>query len=290
MSLLCSSGVVKWSSEANRCAWIASQATNDVITKLVIGSCEAIRLKKVKKVRNFIFQRKMFYLCGKFNDLMEESNILIQNKLVMENRRNFIKKSVVGAVGLTWGGALRGYSATGSGWLAGVRSRDNKKYKYVKGENIYPTTPYGPLSAGLSTGGTAFIPADGTGESVIFTRIWNEAYMFPGFEMNRLPVSISKGLGGCRDLTAVDWNHDGIQDFVVSERTGFLFLYEQVLRDGGVFIEERETIRDYKTGHAFNIQFYHPEFGYEDDLGGYTSIGFDNYLFPAHYPAREGRH
>ena len=205
------------------------------------------------------------------------------------SRRDFIKKTGAGAVGLTIGGSLPGFSISGIADAKDRTNEDDKKYKYVKGEKLFPTTPYGPLSAGLPCSGTAFFPANGTGESVIFTRIWDEAYMFPGFEMKHPPVSVSKGLGGCRGITAVDWNHDGIQDFVVTERTGFLFLYEQVLKDGKVFIEERETIRDYKTGHAFNIQFYHPELGYEDDLGGYTSIGFANYLYPAHYPARKER-
>jgi len=224
----------------------------------------------------------------------------------MNNRRDFLKKAGAGALGLTIGGVLPGFCVSVPGRLAGVNGisplanarltganvhihAEDKKFKYVKGGKIFPTTPYGPLSAGLPNAGTAFMPADGTGESVIFTRIWDEAYMYPGFEMNRPPVRISNGLGGCRGLTPVDWNHDGIEDFVVTERTGFLFLYEQVVKEGRILIEERETIRDHQTGHVFNIQFYHPEFGYEDDLGGYTSIGFANYLFPAHYPARAGR-
>ena len=210
----------------------------------------------------------------------------------MNHRRNFIKKTGIGAVGLAMGGFFSPFGASAHSRTAGANGLiriDHKKYKYLKDGKIFPTTPYGPLSAGLPNAGTAFMPADGTGESVVFTRIWDEAYMYPGFEMKHLPVSISKGLGGCRGLAAVDWNHDGVEDFVVTERTGFLFLYEQMFKDGKINIAERDIIRDYKTGHVFNIQFHHPELNYEDDLGGYTSIGFSNYLFPAYYPARKGR-
>jgi len=210
----------------------------------------------------------------------------------MDNRRDFIKKAGAGAVGLSICGVFPDFKAFDGSRIVCADDHidaENKKYKYVKGEKIFPTTPYGPLSAGWTCDGTVFIPAEGTGESIVFTRIWDEAYLYPGFEMKHPPVRISQGLGGCRGITAVDWNHDGTEDFIVTERTGYLYLYEQVHKDGRVFMESRDAIKDYKTGHLFNIQFYHPEFGYADDLSGYVDIDFFNYLYPAHYPANEGR-
>jgi len=166
---------------------------------------------------------------------------------------------------------------------------DGRQYKYVKGEKFAAATPYGPVSAGMTCTGTAFAPPGAKKEAAVFTRIWDEAYMFPDFDMTGKPVALTKGLNQCNGVAAVDWNRDGNEDFIISDSMGFLWLYEQVVKDGGVFFENRGHLRDYKTGHIFNIPFHHPEYGYIDDLDGYVSLAFFNYLYPAHYPGRPGR-
>ena len=167
---------------------------------------------------------------------------------------------------------------------------ENKNYRYKKGEKLFVKTPYGPVSAGMTCTGTTFTPAGTDKEAAVFTRIWDEAYMFPNFDMTQKPVVLTNGLQHCNGIAAVDWNHDGAEDFVISNNTGFLWLYEQVAKeDGGIFFENRGHIKDYKTGHVFNLPFYHHEYGYVDDLDGYISIAFFNYLYPAYYPGRQGR-
>jgi len=137
-----------------------------------------------------------------------------------------------------------------------------KKYKYMHGEKFYPITPRGPVSAGWVCSGSAFTPIGETEEAAVFTRIWDEAYMYPGFDMGKPAVRITEGLGGCCGITAADWNRDGRDDFIITNRTGYINLFEQVRDERGVMLENRGIVRDYKTGNVFNIQFYHAELGY----------------------------
>ncbi|MCL2517032.1 MAG: hypothetical protein FWF15_00585 [Oscillospiraceae bacterium] len=162
--------------------------------------------------------------------------------------------------------------------------------KYKKGEKILVKTPYGPICAGMTCTGTTFTPAGADKEACVFTRIWDQAYMYPNFDMTQKPIVLTDDLYSCNGITAVDWNHDGVEDFVISSSTALLWLYEQTVKeDGSIFLENRGLIKDYKTGYNFNIPFYHREYGYIDDLSGYVSLAFFNYTFPAHYPGRRGR-
>jgi hypothetical protein len=164
----------------------------------------------------------------------------------------------------------------------------DKRYTLAFGEKQFPRSPRGPVSAGWCSGGCAFRPADGDPDAIVFTRIWDEAYLYPAGDVRANPLKLTEGLGDCRAITAADWNHDGVEDFVLSSRNGFLFLFEQVLTPDGIRLVQREILRDCRTGHVFNIEFLHPVLGRLDSLGGYVSLAFHNYLYPAHYPGAGG--
>jgi len=105
-----------------------------------------------------------------------------------------------------------------------------KNIKYKKGEKFLVKTPYGPVCAGMTCMGTTFTPAGSDKEAAVFTRLWDEAYMYPNFDMTQKPILITNGLRGANGITTADWNHDGIDDFVISSHTGFLWLYEQTIK------------------------------------------------------------
>ena len=87
-------------------------------------------------------------------------------------------------------------------------------------------------------------------------------------------------LGG---LTGADWNYDGIDDLIVTDRNGFISYLERKGEYPNISFEDKGFLRDDEKGLYFNVPWDNPNLKEMDCLGGYVDVGFFNYLYPIKY-------
>jgi hypothetical protein len=162
-------------------------------------------------------------------------------------------------------------------------------YEISLGEKRVIKTPKGNISAGMCCGACLVKMMDTGRHGFLFSRFWSTVYLYPDCDMTAEPLPVGEGFGGAHAIAAADWNHDGVEDLIVTDRNGFLFLFEQVMTDDGPRFVRRETVCDAVNGLPVNLEYLHPIQGTIDAEGGYTSPAFFNYLYPAVYPDDEGR-
>lgn len=161
-------------------------------------------------------------------------------------------------------------------------------YNISLGEKHVIKTPTGNVSAGMCCGACTVKMMDSEKTGFLFSRFWSTVYLYPDCDMTAEPVPVGEGFGGAHAIAAADWNHDGVEDLIVTDRNGFLYFFEQIMTDEGPRFVRREIIRDAESALPFNLEFNHHVFGGIHSLGGYTSPAFFNYLYPAVYPNDEG--
>lgn len=156
------------------------------------------------------------------------------------------------------------------------------------GKKIPIRTERGPISFGLVLTGSIVNWSQEQAKDLLISRIWSGIYLYPteqllDKELDTEPKLVCKNKFVPTMGIPVDWNQDGEDDLIVSDRHGFLYLFERKGDYPDVSFEYVGRVRDNRSGLIFNIPDDHPEHK-TGDGGGYIDPLFYNYLFPMVYP------
>lgn len=163
-----------------------------------------------------------------------------------------------------------------------------QKHAVQFGEQIPIRTERGPISFGLVVSGALVNWSDKQAKDLLLGRIWSGIYLYPtgqlqDGELENAPKQVCKHTVAPTMGIPVDWNRDGEDDLIVSDRHGFLYLYERKGTYPDLSFEYVETIRDCRTGLLLNIPHDNPNH-LTGDQGGYVDPLFFNYIYPMVYP------
>ncbi|WP_135557024.1 FG-GAP repeat domain-containing protein [Paenibacillus cymbidii] len=161
------------------------------------------------------------------------------------------------------------------------------------GEKIPIRTPHGPISFGLTMAGAIIPGTGGQGKRLLLSRIWEGIFDYAteellDGELQGEPTLAFEAKSKEQLFGLADWNHDGREDAVVSERYGFLHLLERRPDDARVAFDYAGVIVDRDSGLPFNLPYDNPNY-LTDALAGYTDPYFYNYAYPIAYPNRHRR-
>ncbi|TNJ63990.1 VCBS repeat-containing protein [Paenibacillus hemerocallicola] len=156
------------------------------------------------------------------------------------------------------------------------------------GEPIPIKTEYGPVAFGLVMAGAIVNWSDGRANDLLLSRIWTGIYLYPTDqlhedELNTPPKLVCKNKFVPTMGIPADWNRDGEDDLIVSDRHGFLYLFKRKGTYPDVMFEYAETVRDSRSGLLLNIPHDNP-YHKSGDGGGYVDPLFYNYIYPMVYP------
>lgn len=156
------------------------------------------------------------------------------------------------------------------------------------GEQIPIRTESGPISFGLVMSGSIVNWSDKQAKDLLLGRIWSGIYLYPtsqlrDHELEQTPKQVCKNSFAPTMGIPADWNKDGEDDLIVSDRHGFLYLFERKGTYPDLSFEYVETIKDCRTGLLFNLPHDNPNH-LTGDQGGYVDPLFFNYIYPMVYP------
>lgn len=170
------------------------------------------------------------------------------------------------------------------------------RHTWTLGGEIPLLWDHGPISFGtiLRAERVAWSAADA--KDVLISRCWEGVFLYPtrnlaDEELNRPPIRVMGSPFTPTVAMPLDWNRDGQDDLLASDREGFMYLCRREGSYPDVSFEPAGALRDWRTGLAFNFPFINPEHSVEQmgDLGGYIDPYFYNSTFPAVYPLAPGR-
>ncbi|MBO9604787.1 MAG: VCBS repeat-containing protein [Paenibacillaceae bacterium] len=161
------------------------------------------------------------------------------------------------------------------------------------GKKIPIRCEFGPISFGLSMAGAIVSGADGNGKQLLLARAWEGIYAYETEELSDRellaePALAYEAKGKLPLFCLADWNHDGREDAIFSERHGFLHLLERRTDESRIAFDYAGLIVDRDSGLPFNLPYDNP-YHMTDSLGGYSDPHFYNYAYPALYPNRHRR-
>lgn len=162
------------------------------------------------------------------------------------------------------------------------------------GEKMPLRWEHGPVSFGLVLAGSVVSWSGETSKDLLISRCWDGIYLYPSSrladeELNAEPIKVCDSIFCPTMGYPCDWNKDGVDDLLVADRWGFLYLMERRGDFPNISFEFVEVLRDKGTGLPINIPFENPNLGLTHDLGGYDDPYFSNYLYPAVYPSGENK-
>lgn len=161
------------------------------------------------------------------------------------------------------------------------------------GERIPILSPNGPVSFGLVVSGSMVSWSNPQARDLLIGRIWSGIHLYPADrlesdEPDRMPPILVCS-NYCTPTMGIpaDWNGDGQEDLIVSDRHGFLYLFERKGAYPNLSFEYVETISDRRTGLPLNIPHDNP-YHMTGNQGGYVDPQFFNYVYPMVYPNARG--
>lgn len=164
--------------------------------------------------------------------------------------------------------------------------------RIVPGEKQALLCDRGPVSFGLVLSGALVSWSAPGARDLVIGRCWEGIYHYPsrGLGDAELAVEPTRLFGpelGDVYATPADWNRDGREELLASNRLGFLYLLGRAGADPVSPFRLEGTLRGSPDGLPFNVAFTNPEHPVLDDLGGYIDLLFYNYLCPVAYPLKE---
>ncbi|MDF2722125.1 MAG: hypothetical protein K0Q59_1800 [Paenibacillus sp.] len=169
---------------------------------------------------------------------------------------------------------------------------DTKEHMMKFGEPIPIKTEYGPIAFGLAVAGSMVSWSSKQAKDLLISRIWSGIFLYPTARLQDSEIDIPPKLV-CKNKFVptmgmpVDWNRDGEDDLIVSDRYGFLYWFERKGAYPDITFEYVDRVRDSQSGLLLNIPFDHPNHA-TGDGNGYIDLNFYNYIYPMAYPNPKG--
>lgn len=170
---------------------------------------------------------------------------------------------------------------------------DTKEHALQFGEPMPIKTEYGPVAFGLIIAGSMVSWSGERAKDLLLSRIWAGIYLYPSNrlqddELGAPPKLVCNNRFVPTMGVPADWNRDGEDDLIVSDRYGFLYLFERKGSYPDVTFEYAERVRDSRSGLLLNIPYDHPNHTMGDG-NGYIDSNFYNYTYPMPYPHPDGQ-
>ena len=152
----------------------------------------------------------------------------------------------------------------------------------------------GPVSFGNMLTASVVSWSGAASKDLLVSRCWEGVYLHSSqdlkdSELNREPIKVFGSNYVPTMAWPMDWNGDGRDEIIVSDRHGFLHLLAPTGGFPCLSFEVEGPLRDMATDLVFNIPFENPNHGQFDDLGGYFDASFFNYVYPVAYPVDNGQ-
>jgi hypothetical protein len=165
---------------------------------------------------------------------------------------------------------------------------DIQEHAMQFGEQIPIKTEYGPVAFGLVMTGSIVNWSAEKANDLLISRIWSGIYLYPtdrlqDSELDASPKLVCKNKFVPTMGIPADWNKDGEDDLIVSDRYGFLYLFERKGTYPDVTFEYVERVPDSRSGLPLNIPYDNPNHAMGDG-NGYIDPNFYNYIYPMVYP------
>lgn len=161
------------------------------------------------------------------------------------------------------------------------------------GEQIPIKTEYGPIAFGLVTAGSMVSWSAERAKDLLISRIWSGIYLYPTDRLQDSELDVPPKLV-CKNKFVptmgfpADWNRDGEDDLIVSDRYGFLYWFERKGTYPDITFEYVERVQDSRSGLPLNIPYDNPNHTIGDG-NGYIDPNFYNYIYPMVYPNPDGQ-
>jgi len=161
------------------------------------------------------------------------------------------------------------------------------------GEQIPIKTEYGPIAFGLVTAGSMVSWSAERAKDLLISRIWSGIYLYPTDRLQDSELDVPPKLV-CKNKFVptmgfpADWNRDGEDDLIVSDRYGFLYWFERKGTYPDITFEYVERVQDSRSGLPLNIPYDNPNHMIGDG-NGYIDPNFYNYIYPMVYPNPDGQ-
>ncbi|TMV48670.1 VCBS repeat-containing protein [Paenibacillus mesophilus] len=161
------------------------------------------------------------------------------------------------------------------------------------GEQIPIKTEYGPIAFGLVMAGSMVSWSAERAKDLLISRIWSGIYLYPTDQLQDNELDIPPKLV-CKNKFVptmgipADWNRDGEDDLIVSDRYGFLYLFERKGTYPDITFEYVDRVQDSRSGLPINIPYDNPIHAIGDG-NGYIDLNFYNYIYPMAYPNTDGQ-
>lgn len=170
---------------------------------------------------------------------------------------------------------------------------DIQEHAMQFGEQIPIKTEYGPVAFGLVMTGSIVSWSAERAKDLLISRIWSGIYLYPTDRLQDNELDVPPKLV-CKNKFVptmgipVDWNRDGEDDLIVSDRYGFLYWFERKGTYPDITFEYVERVQDNQSGLLLNIPYDNPNHTMGDG-NGYIDLNFYNYIYPMVYPSPNGQ-
>ncbi|HZK61887.1 MAG TPA: hypothetical protein VFC41_07395, partial [Anaerovoracaceae bacterium] len=211
-------------------------------------------------------------------------------------RRTFLKKSSRAGIGSLIAWSLPEHIFRRAG------DDDNLLQKTIRpieqvitlGDKRLLKSDYGPVAFGWVLSGNVVSWSGKNSKDLLIGRCWEGLYLYPtknfeDGEFNIEPFKVCPSVVVPTLGLPVDWNKDGEDDLIISDRRGFLYFMKRKGSFPEITFDGIEVIMDKSKGLKFNIPYENPNNRTQEDLGGYSDPFFSNYLYPVFYPDNENR-
>lgn len=151
-------------------------------------------------------------------------------------------------------------------------------------------TDQGPISFGLIVSAEVVSWSAPTAKDLFIARCWSGVYLYPSKDLRNFgpPIQLCDGLGLHVLMTrAADWNGDGRQEVIGTDRNGTMLLLRPVGEYPNLRLEVAQNPLTAPDGVPYNIPFDNPHHRLSRQ-GEYIQPEYFNYTYPTVDPAGQG--
>ncbi len=147
---------------------------------------------------------------------------------------------------------------------------------------------HGPISFGNLVAGAVVSWSADSSLDLLLSRCWRGVYLYRSrslsdSELCGEPIKVCDNLVYLTRAYPIDWNRDGSDDLLLTDRPGFLYRAERRGSYPDISFPTAEPLRDHESGLVFNVPFENPNYSAPDDQGGYLDPDFFCYVYPQLY-------
>lgn len=177
-----------------------------------------------------------------------------------------------------------------------VTKEQNGEHNYVVGEGKKIKNDEGSIAFGWLLSGEIVSWSAPDAKDFLMSRCWQGLYLYPtkSFSDEELAGEgeyVGSTFGGpCQVHSMLDWNRDGVEDIISTDRNGFMKLIERKGEYPNIEFIDHGYIKDKNTNLPFHIEYNNQQLGRLSSEGGYIDPQFYNAVYPKQYFGSESKY